>query len=221
MLRRRSNGSLPLATGGKPPPTHLRQILIPQFTATTFFSWGWSLFAMLTLLGGVWHCNRHSHITQFQCAEKMCTLSQEINGVQRNLERFPHDRLVKAEVVQLKGGQIYNGRRGNRKKRPLPQTYAVTWKNKDGGGSDTTTVPITTYGLGRKILRKQVSEIMRYVRSQKEELDIEERRWLSSVGLVCFVFGGLLLLMRLAVGDLRMKPPPSKPSRARSQGWSR
>ncbi|CAM9642109.1 unnamed protein product [Choristocarpus tenellus] len=73
---------------------------------------------------------------------------------------------------------------------------------------------MTKYGLGKRVPRKQVAEIMKYVRDQTQELDIEEKRWFSSVGIVCMVFGVLLLLMRVAVGDLRTNPTPQRTRRA-------
>lgn len=58
-----------------------------------------------------------------------------------------------------------------------------------------------------QVPRKKVSEIMRYVQNKKiEDLDVREGRWLTGIGIVCYVFGGLLLIMRVAIGSIVPQP---------------
>lgn len=47
---------------------------------------------------------------------------------------------------------------------------------------------------------------MQYARKQVDELDVTEGRWFTGIGIVCFVFGGLLLVMRVAVGSIIPQP---------------
>lgn len=58
---------------------------------------------------------------------------------------------MKAEVVHLdKKGQVVLGKRASRtQKRGMAQTYAVSWK--DAETQTITTLPITQYGLGRRV----------------------------------------------------------------------
>ena len=54
--------------------------------------------------------------------------------------------------------------------------------------------------------RKKVAEIMRYVQKQIDDLDVREGRWLTGIGIVCYVFGGLLLIMRVVIGSIVPQP---------------
>lgn len=58
---------------------------------------------------------------------------------------------MKAEVAHLdKKGQVVLGKRASRsQKRGMAQTYVVSWK--DAETQAITTLPITQYGLGRKV----------------------------------------------------------------------
>lgn len=58
-----------------------------------------------------------------------------------------------------------------------------------------------------QIPRERVAEIMRYVKNQVNELNIREGRWLTGVGIVCYAFGCLLIIMRFALGPIFMDPP--------------
>jgi len=51
---------------------------------------------------------------------------------------------------------------------------------------------------------------MKYVKRQVDELDVREGRWFTGIGVVCFVFGGLLLILRLAIGSIIPQPPSRK-----------
>lgn len=61
-----------------------------------------------------------------------------------------------------------------------------------------------------QIPREKVAEISRYVKNQVNELDIREGRWLTGVGIVCYAFGGLLIIMRFALGPIFMDPPSKR-----------
>lgn len=64
-------------------------------------------------------------------------------------------------------------------------------------------------GTVSQTARGTVNEIMAYVRQQSDKLDIKLSRWMSGIGILCFVFGGLLLFMRIAVGSL-VAPTPTR-----------
>jgi hypothetical protein len=40
------------------------------------------------------------------------------------------------------------------------------------------------------------------LQKERDYLDIKHEKWVSALGLMCLVFGGMLLLMRIAVGNL-------------------
>lgn len=65
--------------------------------------------------------------------------------------KFLRENLVKGEVGQLdKDANLITGKRANRRpKRGTPVTLSLTWK--DGETQSMTTVPLTTYDLGRKV----------------------------------------------------------------------
>lgn len=48
---------------------------------------------------------------------------------------------------------------------------------------------------------------MQYVKRQTDDLDVTERRWFTGIGIVCFVFGGVLLILRVAIGSIIPQPP--------------
>lgn len=80
----------------------------------------------------------------------VCVLSLLCSG---GLEyQFLRESLVKAEIAHLdnKGNLIQGKRASRRQKRGMAQTYTITWK--DAESKATTTLPITQYGLGRKVL---------------------------------------------------------------------
>lgn len=66
--------------------------------------------------------------------------------------QFLRESLVKADTAQLdKKGNVVKGPRTNRRyKKGMVQTYTVTWK--DAESLVQTTLPITQYNLGRKVL---------------------------------------------------------------------
>ena len=51
---------------------------------------------------------------------------------------------------------------------------------------------------------------MKYVKRQIDELDVREGRWFTGIGVVCFVFGALLLILRVAIGSIIPQPPSRK-----------
>lgn len=61
--------------------------------------------------------------------------------------------------------------------------------------------------------KKRVSEVTRYVNKEQDELDMDESKWVSGIGVLCFVFGGLLLFIRPIVGAI---VPPAAPRRPRA-----
>lgn len=56
---------------------------------------------------------------------------------------------------------------------------------------------------------------MQYVKKQIDEVDVKEGRWLTGLGIVCYVFGGLLLVLRVAIGSLLAQPPSRRDLAAR------
>lgn len=58
--------------------------------------------------------------------------------------------------------------------------------------------------------RAKVAQIMKYVKRQIDELDVREGRWFTGIGVVCFVFGALLLILRVAIGSIIPQPPSRK-----------
>lgn len=52
---------------------------------------------------------------------------------------------------------------------------------------------------------------MAYVGKRTDALDITLSRWLSGIGILCFVFGAVLLLMRIAIGSLASPAPSRRP----------
>lgn len=48
---------------------------------------------------------------------------------------------------------------------------------------------------------------MQYVKRQIDDLDVKEGRWFTGIGVVCFVFGGLSLVLRVAIGAIIPQPP--------------
>lgn len=75
-------------------------------------------------------------------------LSLSLSGLEY---KFLRENLMKAEVAQLdrKGNLIHGKRIGRRQKKGMAQTYTVTWQDAESKAS--TTLPITEYGLGRKV----------------------------------------------------------------------
>lgn len=47
---------------------------------------------------------------------------------------------------------------------------------------------------------------MSYVNNKIDDLDIRESRWLTGIGIVCYVFGVLLLVLRIAIGSILPQP---------------
>lgn len=47
---------------------------------------------------------------------------------------------------------------------------------------------------------------MQYVKRQIDNLDVREGRWFTGIGIVCFVFGSLLLILRVAIGSIIAQP---------------
>lgn len=65
--------------------------------------------------------------------------------------QFLRESLLKAEVAHLdKKGELVLGKRASRtQKRGMAQTYLISWK--DAETQAVTTLPITQYGLGRRV----------------------------------------------------------------------
>lgn len=68
--------------------------------------------------------------------------------------QFLRENLMKAEIAHLdKKGELVLGKRASRRqKRGMAQTYVVTWK--DAETQAETTLPITQYGLGRRVCHR-------------------------------------------------------------------
>ena len=58
-----------------------------------------------------------------------------------------------------------------------------------------------------QVPKEKVSKIMQYVKKQVDELDVREGRWITGVGIVCYAFGGILIVMRFALAPIFMEPP--------------
>lgn len=65
---------------------------------------------------------------------------------------------------------------------------------------------IITLGQNPKKLK---DEVMDYVNKKRDELDIDESKWVSGIGVLCFVFGLLLIVVRFIVGAI-VPPAPSR-----------
>ena len=65
--------------------------------------------------------------------------------------QFLRESLMKAEVAHLdKKGEVVLGKHASRRqKRGMAQTYLISWK--DAETQAVTTLPITQYGLGRRV----------------------------------------------------------------------
>eukprot|EP00752_Nemacystus_decipiens_P004272 g3902.t1 len=213
MMRKRGAGlDLPMASGGRSPTPPRRQLTMPDATPANVFSSIWVLVA-LALLGVGWvHCSLHSEESRLYCAEDVCRFSRDSPDTRSGTMevQFLRESLVKAETAALDNkGELVLGRRASRRqKRGMAQTYVVTWR--DAETLEETTLPIAKYGLGRKEPRVKVAQIMKYVKRQIDELDVREGRWFTGVGVVCFVFGALLLILRVAIGSIIPQPPSRK-----------
>ncbi|CAB1120321.1 unnamed protein product [Ectocarpus sp. CCAP 1310/34] len=205
---RKRGVDLPMASGGRSPTPPRRQLNMPDATPANVFSFTWVLCGFALICIGYGHCSRHSEQSRLYCAEDVCRFSRDsMENRSRKEFQFLRESLVKAEVAHLdKNGELVRGKRASRRqKRGMAQTYTVTWK--DAETQDETTLPIASYGLGRKVPRAKVARIMQYVQRQIDDLDVKEGRWFTGIGIVCFVFGGVLILLRVVVGSIFPQPP--------------
>lgn len=211
MLRKRADLPLANQTHKSPTPPR-RQLDMPDITPAHTFSFLWVLGSLVLVGIGYLHCSWNSAQAKLYCAEDLCRITRSSPESQGIFDiQFLRENLMKAEIAHLdKQGNLVQGKRASRRqKRGMPQTVTVTWK--DAETQEETTAPLALFGLGKKTPRKTVNDIMDYVRKQADTLDIDLSRWLSGIGILCFVFGGLLFLMRIAVGSLAAPAPSRRP----------
>ncbi|CAM9281012.1 unnamed protein product [Ascophyllum nodosum] len=209
MLRRR--GELPIASGGKSRTPPRQQLNMPDPTVSSMLSFLWLLLGLLLIGGGYLHCSRHREESRLHCVEDVCTFSRDwTRGRSVEEYQFLRESLTTATVGYLdKNGDVIEGKRtsrvSRREKRSMAQTYTVTWRDAESGAS--TKRSMTQFGLGRRVPKEKVSKIMQYVKKQVDELDVREGRWITGVGIVCYAFGGILIVMRFALAPIFMEPP--------------
>lgn len=70
--------------------------------------------------------------------------------------------------------------------------------------------PLLFFPARAQTPKAKVARIMQYVKRQVDEVHVEEGRWFTGIGILCFVFGGLLLILRLVIGAIMPQPPSRK-----------
>lgn len=73
-----------------------------------------------------------------------------------------------------------------------------------------TPLPLPPLSFPAQTPKAKVARIMQYVKKQVDHLDVKEGRWFTGIGIVCFVFGGLLLILRVVIGSVMPQPPSRK-----------
>ncbi|CAM9636193.1 unnamed protein product, partial [Phaeothamnion confervicola] len=184
---------------------------MPEITFARAVSWVWTIMGILLLLIGARHCRSTSEVTTLKCDASLCTFSSTRPGAARQVKgclelvSFPRESLIRAEQVKLRNGEIVDTKGlPRRKQKTLAQTYAITWQffGDDGAVVSSATVPMSRRGVGRRRPRESVQAIMEYVRRETHSLDVTEQKWTSAVGMILLIIGTLVLIMRLAVGNL-------------------
>ncbi|CAM9147946.1 unnamed protein product [Chrysoparadoxa australica] len=211
LFQRKSSGmDLPMVSGGRRPPRTLRRLQVPKFSVITIISWGWTFGSIFLLIAGWRHCRYNSEATSLRCDLKSCRFQQMASAIVLEDTTFPRENLKPAQTIKVRGGQIVSNSEAARKRgsKSMGTSYSVAWALMGDQGEvlELLSRPMSKRGLGRKAPRQAVAKIKRYISGEIDEVSLEESRWASGLGVVCLVFGSLLLIMRLVIWDLRSDP---------------
>ncbi|KAG5177467.1 hypothetical protein JKP88DRAFT_242161 [Tribonema minus] len=191
---------------------------LPKVTPLKLLSWCWTLFGLFLSVFGFLKCRSNSESSRIACDSTDCVVTMVRGGAVIEETAFPRVNLMSAELVRLYQGEIVDPTSLSRqKRRTTASSYAIKWLDAQ---RQTHMRPMSSRGLGRQVPRSRVQEIMKYIKREIHEVDVSQARYTSGVGLICCIFGVLLLLMRAAVGNLSSSGDGDGTAGGRSGGSS-
>mmetsp|Transcript_19305 Transcript_19305/g.28531 ORF Transcript_19305/g.28531 Transcript_19305/m.28531 type:complete len:216 (+) Transcript_19305:79-726(+) len=173
---------------------------LPKITPLKILGVSWVLVSLGLFVFGLYNCQSSSESIRLRCTKDVCGYSSKAGGNVIEDAAFLRENFVSADLVKIVGGKILESPVSSRKKRKSSSSsYAIKWKDSRFG---IVQKPMSHRSLGRNIPRQKVQEIMSYIRKETDEIEIEHTKWTSGIGLVCVIFGIMLFMMRMVVGNL-------------------